>query len=193
MKSHHHQGYGRLGDGLREAARADDGTVEAIEDPSRRFALGVLWHPEEGEDSALFEALVEEAERYREERAMITVLNPATEQPIAELPEPGVEETDAAVARAKAAFPAWRAVAPVRPRPPPAPAGHARRGARRGARTHRVRRTSASRSPAHAARSAWSPRSSTSTRARSTSTTARRSRSPAASTSPSASRSASSG
>jgi betaine-aldehyde dehydrogenase len=43
---------------------------------------------------------------------MITVLNPATEQAIAELPEPGVEETDAAVARAKAAFPAWRAVAP---------------------------------------------------------------------------------
>ena len=67
VKSHHHQGYGRLGDGLREAARADDGTVEAIEDPSRRFAVGVLWHPEEGEDAALFEALVEEAGRYREE------------------------------------------------------------------------------------------------------------------------------
>jgi acyl-CoA reductase-like NAD-dependent aldehyde dehydrogenase len=43
---------------------------------------------------------------------VITVLNPATEEPIAELPEPGVEETDAAVARAKAAFPTWRAVAP---------------------------------------------------------------------------------
>ena len=69
VKSHHHQGYGRLGEGLREAARAEDGTVEAIEDPSRRFALGVLWHPEEGEDAALFEALVEEARRYREERA----------------------------------------------------------------------------------------------------------------------------
>jgi putative glutamine amidotransferase len=69
VKSHHHQGYGQLGEGLREAARADDGTVEAIEDPSRRFALGVLWHPEEGEDAALFEALVEEARRYREARA----------------------------------------------------------------------------------------------------------------------------
>jgi putative glutamine amidotransferase len=65
VKSHHHQGYGRLGEGLVEAARADDGTVEAIEDPSRRFALGVLWHPEEGEDFKLFEALVEEAQRYR--------------------------------------------------------------------------------------------------------------------------------
>ena len=43
----------------------------------------------------------------------LVVLNPATEQPIAELERAGVEETDAAVARAKAAFPAWRAVAPA--------------------------------------------------------------------------------
>jgi putative glutamine amidotransferase len=69
VKSHHHQGYGRLGQGLREAARAEDGTVEALEDPERRFALGVLWHPEEGEDAALFEALVEEARRYRSEQS----------------------------------------------------------------------------------------------------------------------------
>jgi acyl-CoA reductase-like NAD-dependent aldehyde dehydrogenase len=41
-----------------------------------------------------------------------TVRNPATEQPIAELEEAGVEETDAAVARARAALPGWRAVAP---------------------------------------------------------------------------------
>jgi acyl-CoA reductase-like NAD-dependent aldehyde dehydrogenase len=41
-----------------------------------------------------------------------TVVNPATEQPIAELEQAGVEETDAAVAAAKEAFPAWRAVAP---------------------------------------------------------------------------------
>jgi betaine-aldehyde dehydrogenase len=43
----------------------------------------------------------------------LTVLNPATELPIAELEEAGVAETDAAVARAKAAFPAWRAVSPA--------------------------------------------------------------------------------
>jgi gamma-glutamyl-gamma-aminobutyrate hydrolase PuuD len=61
VKSHHHQGYGEVGSGLVEAARADDGTLEALEDPTRRFALGVLWHPEEGEDFALFEALVAEA------------------------------------------------------------------------------------------------------------------------------------
>ena len=44
---------------------------------------------------------------------MLIVLNPATEEPLAELEQAGVEETDAAVARAKAAFPAWRAVAPT--------------------------------------------------------------------------------
>jgi acyl-CoA reductase-like NAD-dependent aldehyde dehydrogenase len=42
----------------------------------------------------------------------VTVVNPATEEPIAELEQAGVEETDAAVARAKQAFPAWRDVAP---------------------------------------------------------------------------------
>ena len=68
VKSHHHQGFGRLGDGLRPTARAEDGTVEALEDPSKRFALGVLWHPEAGEDLRLFEAFVEEARTYRAER-----------------------------------------------------------------------------------------------------------------------------
>jgi putative glutamine amidotransferase len=68
VKSHHHQAFGRLGGGLREAAWADDGTLEAIEDPTRRFTVGVLWHPEEGEDLALFEALVDEARRYRTSR-----------------------------------------------------------------------------------------------------------------------------
>jgi len=44
---------------------------------------------------------------------VITVVNPATEETIAELPEVGVQETDEAVAAAQAAFPAWRAVAPA--------------------------------------------------------------------------------
>jgi acyl-CoA reductase-like NAD-dependent aldehyde dehydrogenase len=44
---------------------------------------------------------------------MSTVLNPATEEPLAELEAAGVEETDEAVARAKGAYPAWRAVAPA--------------------------------------------------------------------------------
>ena len=43
----------------------------------------------------------------------VTVLNPATEEPIAELEQAGVEDADGAVARAAEAFPAWRAVAPA--------------------------------------------------------------------------------
>ena len=65
VKSHHHQGVGRVGAGLREVAWADDGTIEGLEDPERRFAVGVLWHPEAGEDLKLFEALVAEARAYR--------------------------------------------------------------------------------------------------------------------------------
>src|SRR4051794_26526840 len=42
----------------------------------------------------------------------VTVINPATEETIATLEEAGVDEADAAVARAKAASPAWRDVAP---------------------------------------------------------------------------------
>ncbi len=37
VKSHHHQGFGRVGDGLRVSAHAPDGTVEGLEDPTRRF------------------------------------------------------------------------------------------------------------------------------------------------------------
>ena len=42
----------------------------------------------------------------------LTVLNPATEEPIAELEQAGVEEADAAVARAQEALPGWRSVSP---------------------------------------------------------------------------------
>jgi putative glutamine amidotransferase len=63
----HHQAPGRLGEGLRVAATAEDGTVEAIEDPEARCVVGVLWHPEEDEEggAALFEALVDQATTYR--------------------------------------------------------------------------------------------------------------------------------
>jgi acyl-CoA reductase-like NAD-dependent aldehyde dehydrogenase len=42
----------------------------------------------------------------------VTVVNPATEETIATLVSAGIDETDAAVARARGAFPAWRAVSP---------------------------------------------------------------------------------
>jgi putative glutamine amidotransferase len=68
VKSSHHQGVGAVGEGLVETAWAEDGTLEGLEDPSRRFAVGVLWHPEAGEDQRLFDALVEEARRRQAER-----------------------------------------------------------------------------------------------------------------------------
>ena len=43
----------------------------------------------------------------------LEVINPATELPIAHLDRAGIEETDRAVAAARAAFPAWRAVKPA--------------------------------------------------------------------------------
>jgi acyl-CoA reductase-like NAD-dependent aldehyde dehydrogenase len=43
----------------------------------------------------------------------LKVLEPATEQVLAEIPRASVEQADEAVARAKAALPAWRAVAPA--------------------------------------------------------------------------------
>jgi len=62
VKSFHHQGVGRLGDGLEASGcSADEDLVEAIEAPERRFALGVLWHPEEDERSPVISALVAEA------------------------------------------------------------------------------------------------------------------------------------
>src|SRR5437870_360516 len=39
VKSHHHQGFGKLGEGLRVSAHANDGTIEALEDPDARFAV----------------------------------------------------------------------------------------------------------------------------------------------------------
>lgn len=60
----HHQAVGRLGRGLRVAARAPDGLIEALEVPGRRFALGVQWHPERDSGPAsarLAETLVEAA------------------------------------------------------------------------------------------------------------------------------------
>ena len=66
VKSHHHQGVDRLGDGLVVSGRAaEDDLPEAIELPDRRFALGVLWHPEEDARSRVIGALVEEARARR--------------------------------------------------------------------------------------------------------------------------------
>jgi putative glutamine amidotransferase len=60
-KSHHHQGIKEVGEGLQVTGWAvEDDAVEALEDPSCPFVLGVLWHPEEDENSQLIKALVSE-------------------------------------------------------------------------------------------------------------------------------------
>jgi putative glutamine amidotransferase len=68
-KSHHHQGVDRLGEGLRiSGSSAMDGLPEAIEMPSRRFVLGVQWHPEADRTSHVVRALVAEATQHMSER-----------------------------------------------------------------------------------------------------------------------------
>src|ERR1700733_12889315 len=46
VNSAHHQAVKALGPGVVVDAVAPDGVIEGIEDPSRRFCLGVQWHPE---------------------------------------------------------------------------------------------------------------------------------------------------
>lgn len=62
VKSHHHQGVGLIGEGLEVTGRSvPDDVVEAIELPGRRYALGVLWHPEEDVESSVIASLVDAA------------------------------------------------------------------------------------------------------------------------------------
>jgi putative glutamine amidotransferase len=59
VKSHHHQGIDDLGEGLVESGWSiADGLVEAVELRDHRFALGVLWHPEQEQQSRVVGALV---------------------------------------------------------------------------------------------------------------------------------------
>jgi putative glutamine amidotransferase len=66
VNSRHHPAVKTLGEGLVSAATAPDGIIEAIEDPSRRFCVGVQWHPENfyrtGEFRPLFEGFIRAAE-----------------------------------------------------------------------------------------------------------------------------------
>jgi putative glutamine amidotransferase len=62
--SHHHQGVAEVGEGLRVSGwSVEDDLIEAIELPGKRFALGVIWHPEEDENSRVIGALVGAARR----------------------------------------------------------------------------------------------------------------------------------
>jgi putative glutamine amidotransferase len=62
VRSHHHQALAELGEGLVISGRCpDDDLAEAVELPGKRFALGVLWHPEEDARSGVIGALVKAA------------------------------------------------------------------------------------------------------------------------------------
>lgn len=60
VNTYHHQGVAEFGR-LTPTAWAEDDVVEALEDPQRRFVLGVQWHPEVSGDHRLFAALVDAA------------------------------------------------------------------------------------------------------------------------------------
>jgi putative glutamine amidotransferase len=65
VNSRHHQAVKAVAPGFKVSATAPDGVVEAIEDPSATFCVGVQWHPENfwrtGEFRALFEGLMKAA------------------------------------------------------------------------------------------------------------------------------------
>jgi len=73
INSLHNQAIDRVGVSLRVSGRDLDGIVQAVEDPSYGFLLGVQWHPEFllflRRQRGLFRALVEHAEAYRARRA----------------------------------------------------------------------------------------------------------------------------
>jgi len=69
--SSHHQAPDRVPPSLRVVARADDGTIEALEAPDHPWMLAVQWHPElsaeeDPSQQRLFDGLVEAARRRRE-------------------------------------------------------------------------------------------------------------------------------
>ncbi len=66
VNSAHHQAVKGVPSGIIVNALAADGVIEGIEDPGRRFCLGVQWHPEfaiNPADTALFHAFTEAARR----------------------------------------------------------------------------------------------------------------------------------
>lgn len=67
VNSSHHQAVSDAGR-LTVTGWADDGTIEAAEDPAARFVVGVQWHPEQAQDEVsarIFAALVGAASEYR--------------------------------------------------------------------------------------------------------------------------------
>jgi putative glutamine amidotransferase len=66
VRSYHHQGVATIGSNLVATVAAEDGTVEGLEHQTSPFAIGVLWHPEMGDDLSIFESLVDAARSRRD-------------------------------------------------------------------------------------------------------------------------------
>jgi putative glutamine amidotransferase len=64
----HHQAIDRIGSGLLTVAWTQDQVVEAIELQEHRFGVGLQWHPEEGDDPRIFQALVAAAQSAAQSR-----------------------------------------------------------------------------------------------------------------------------
>ena len=73
VSSRHHQAVKVIGEGFVVTAQSKDGIIEAMENPSKRFVLGVQYHPEwmlknpdlEKHAAKLFEKFIQEAFQYK--------------------------------------------------------------------------------------------------------------------------------
>lgn len=74
-KSYHHQGVDRVGQDLKVVARAEDGTVEALEATDRPWLVGVQWHPErtlaDPKTRKLFKDFIAAARNFRESKRKV--------------------------------------------------------------------------------------------------------------------------
>ena len=62
----HHQGIGRLGDGLVPIGYSEDGQLEAVQLPTKTWVVGLQWHPEDTatrqpQQQAIYDELVRRA------------------------------------------------------------------------------------------------------------------------------------
>jgi putative glutamine amidotransferase len=79
VNSYHHQGAADIGKltptGWVPDEVLPDGSelVEVVEDPSKRFAIGVQWHPEDTDDFRLFDALIEASALTRASRGVVAM------------------------------------------------------------------------------------------------------------------------
>ncbi len=69
----HHQSVDKVGNGLRIAARTDDGVTESIEATDKNFVMGVQWHPERDFETnkALFKEFIKQGRLHNQSKMQI--------------------------------------------------------------------------------------------------------------------------